>query len=168
MGRPVRTGKLTAAGKAESITQTRNEKVSLFRALGVTDAMLLNALQVPGIADIGADEIVAMAAWHKQLMSKECTLEDIFGSTEDAEIAQLMEALHWNEAQKTMANTNYKGRRSELLEYVRAQAKAAADATGGKPAVVKPKAKESVAANPTPTSAAAEPSSTAQILRRNS
>jgi peptidoglycan hydrolase CwlO-like protein len=78
-----------------------------------------------------------MTAWHKQLISKECTLEDIFGSTDDAEIDQTMEALNWNEAQKTMARTNYKGRRSELLEYVRGLAKSASEASGGKPVAVK-------------------------------
>lgn len=151
--------KLTAAGEVESLDKTRNEKVALFRALGVTDAMLLNALNIPGVADIGTEEIVAMSTWHKQLIAKDCTLEDIFGSTEDSEIDMLMEQLKWNEAQKTMAKTNYKGRRSELLDHVRAKAKEAEAATGKVTPVnvkrgqtVTEAAKESVAADPTLTS----------------
>ena len=122
--------KLTAAGDIQSLEKTRTEKIALFRALGVTDAVLLNALGVPGMADVGTDEIIAMAAWHKQLVAKECTLEDLFGSTDDAEIDSLMANLNWSEAQKSMARTNYKGRRSELLDYLRAQAKQAGEATG--------------------------------------
>lgn len=142
--------KLTAAGKVESMDKTRAEKVALFRALGVTDAMLLNALQIPGIADIGADEIVAMATWHKQLTNKESSLEDIFGSVDDAEVASLMDALGWNEAKRTMANQNYKGRLSELLDHLRGEAKQANAATGGKPTAVPKKAtpKEPVASDP--------------------
>ena len=122
--------KKTAAGDVDSIQKTRTEMVALFRALGVTDPMLMNALNVQGMADVGTDEIVALQAWHKQLLARQCTLEDIFGSSDDAEIDSLMETLRWNEAQKTMARTNYKGRRADLLDYLRAQAKTAGEATG--------------------------------------
>ncbi|HEV2709117.1 MAG TPA: hypothetical protein VGU67_02790 [Edaphobacter sp.] len=151
--------KKTAAGDVASMEKTRSEMVAVFRALGVTDAMLMNALNVQGMADVGTDEIVAMTAWHKQLVSKECTLEDIFGSTDDAEIEQTMEALNWNEAQKTMARTNYKGRRSELLEYVRGLAKTANEATGAKPVAVK--AATPRASAPKETDTAAKESATA-------
>jgi len=129
--------KKTAAGDVSSMEKTRSEMVAIFRALGVTDAMLLNALNVPGMADIGTEEIVALAAWHKQLLSKDSTLEDIFGSSDDAEIDQAMAALKWNEAQKTMARTNYKGRRSELLDHVRAKLKESESATGKAPTPIK-------------------------------
>lgn len=148
--------KLTAAGEVESLDKTRNEKVALFRALGVTDAMLLNALNIPGIADIGTEEIVAMSTWHKQLIAKDCTLEDIFGSTEDAEIDTLMGQLNWNEAQKTMAKTNYKGRRSELLDHVRTKAKEAEAATGTKPGPTAVKSAPKASAKEADTSAAAK------------
>jgi len=65
------------------------------------------------------------------------TLEDIFGSSDDAEIDQAMAALKWNEAQKTMARTNYKGRRSELLDHVRAKLKESESATGKAPTPIK-------------------------------
>jgi hypothetical protein len=139
--------KKTAAGDVASMEKTRTETVALFRALGVTDVMLMNALNVQGMADVGTDEIVAMQAWHKQLCAKDCTLEDIFGSSEDAEIEQLQEQLQWNEAQKTMARTNYKGRRSELLDHLRSKAKEADAATGKTPIPIKKDApQESVSA----------------------
>jgi hypothetical protein len=153
--------KQTAAGDISSVQKTRTEIVAIFRALGVTDAMLMNALGVQGMADVGTDEIVALQAWHKQLLSKESSLEDIFGSSDDAEIEQGMEALNWNEAAKTMARANYKGRRSELLDHVRAKLKDAQAATGKTtPITVKPgqrvadAAKESVVADPTPSATA--------------
>jgi hypothetical protein len=171
--------KQTAAGDIASVQKTRTEIVAIFRALGVTDAMLMNALGVQGMADVGTDEIVALQAWHKQLLSKESRLEEIFGSTDDAEIETLMETLKWNEAQKTMAKTNYKGRRSELLEHVRAKAKEAEASKGvvsgganGNPTPLPEKiraatavrvmdtAKETVAADPTPSSTATDSSPT--------
>lgn len=136
--------KKTAAGDVASMEKTRSEIVAIFRALGITDAMLMNALNVQGMADVGTDEIVAMQAWHKQLVAKDSTLEDIFGSSDDSEIEQGMAALNWNEAQKTMARTNYKGRRSELLDHVRTKLKEAQSAIGKPVAVKKDAPKETV------------------------
>lgn len=151
--------KKTAAGDVASIAKQKQETIAIFRALGVTDAMIMNALNVQGVADIGTDEIVALQAWHKQLIAKESTLEDIFGSTDDAEIDSLMESLKWNEAQKTMSRTNYKGRRTELLDFLRGKWKEAQAASGNTTPIntrrgqtVTEAAKESVAVDPTPTS----------------
>jgi hypothetical protein len=114
--------KMTAAGTAESIAKTRSEMLKLFTALGITEARIYAALGVAGQADLGTEEIVAMKAWHRQLINKESKIEDIFGNREDTEIDEFMDALNWNETTRRMARKNFAGRPAELLEHVRAEA----------------------------------------------
>lgn len=116
--------KNTAAGDAKSMQAIRDGLLQVFRTLGVTDVQLFNALSefgtvVAGPADLGADQILALQAWHKQLQSGDCTLEDIVGSPLDAEIEELMTALQWSETKKRMSRESYKGRRQEHLDYLR-------------------------------------------------
>jgi hypothetical protein len=156
--------KETAVGKAESFAASVVTAMEYFAKSGATEIMVLNTLGVVSVRDIDKDHILVMRVWAKELKDGDKTVEDIFGSPADNEIETIMDSLNWSGAQKTMARTNYKGRRDELLEYLRNQAKAVSEATGNKvgPTVVKGKpvaAKESVAADPTPSSTA-EPDST--------
>lgn len=111
--------KETAVGDVKSVREVRDGLVQTFRGMGVTDVQLLNALQVQGIPDIGADEIIAMQSWKNQLQERTVTIEDIFGSPEDMAIEKLMEQLQWAPTKRKMAWDNYKGRREELLTYLR-------------------------------------------------
>jgi hypothetical protein len=122
--------KSTAAGDAKSMAQIREQLLTVFRTLGVTDVQVYNTLSdygtaVSGPADLGADQILAMQAWHKQLKEGDCTIEDIFGSPLDEEVDKIMVELGWSETKKRMSRDNYKGRREEHLNYLREQAKAA-------------------------------------------
>jgi hypothetical protein len=114
--------KQTAAGDAASMEVIRTEMIKLFTAIGITEARLFTALGIPGIADIGPDEIVAMKAWRKQLQAKEMTIEDIFGDPADEEIEWLMRALGWNETQKRMSKTNFAKDKTGQLTYLRTEA----------------------------------------------
>lgn len=116
--------KKTAAGDAKSIQAVREGLLQMFRTLGVTDVQIYNALSndqtpITGPADLGADQILALQAWHHQLKNGDCTLEDIFGSPLDEEIEQLMTAMQWSETKKRMSRESYKGRRQEHLDYLR-------------------------------------------------
>lgn len=116
--------KKTAAGDAKSVQVIRDGLLQTFRTLGVTDVQVFNALSndhtpITGPADLGADQILALQAWHNQLKNGDCSLEDIFGSPLDEEIEQLMTALQWSETKKRMSRESYKGRRPEHLEYLR-------------------------------------------------
>jgi hypothetical protein len=117
--------KSTAAGDAKSMAEIRGKLLQTFNALGITDVQIFNALGVPGPSDLGAEEILALQAWHKQLKEGDSTIEDIFGSPLDQEIDNLMTELQWTATKKRMAWDNHKGRREDLLNYVRAQAQAA-------------------------------------------
>lgn len=121
--------KQTAVGDIKSVTQVRDGLVEAFRKMGVTDVQLLNALQVEGIPDIGADEIIAMQSWRNQLNERTIALEDIFGSPEDGEIERLMDQLGWAPTKRKMAWDGHKGKRAELLAYLKQQVAAA----GGDP-----------------------------------
>ena len=121
--------RLTAAGDVKSVEQVRNGLIDSFHKMGVTDIQLFNALNVKGPADLGPDEIIAMNSWKNQLQEGSAILEDIFGSTDDAEIESGMKTLGWNEGKKTMAFNQYKGNRGELLKYVREQLKERGDTT---------------------------------------
>lgn len=144
--------KATAVGDIKSVAQVRDSLVDTFRKVGVTDVQLLNALQVQGLPDIGADEIIAMQAWHKQLAERSVALEDIFGSKEDLEITALMDRLQWNDTKRTMAWEAYKGRRSELLTYLRGLAAENGDGnvTTMPPAAKAEPAKQEAKAEPQP------------------
>jgi hypothetical protein len=150
--------KETAVGKAESFAAAVVTAMEYFAKSGATEIMVLNTLAVKSVRDIDKDHILVMRVWAKELKEGDKSVEDIFGSPADNEIEEHMETLGWSTATKTLARTNYKGRRSELLEDVRARVKAAEAATGGKPTVVKtaapPKPKETVPADPTPSSTA--------------
>lgn len=129
--------KATASGGAASIDKIREELTKFFAALGITEARLLAALQIPGMPDMGPDEIVAMQAWRKQLQAKETTLEDIFGHPEDVEIEWLMSALGWTETAKRMSKQGFSSK-SEHLAHVRGEAAKAnivySSAKGAQPA----------------------------------
>jgi hypothetical protein len=139
--------KHTAAGDAKSIETVRRQLLEVFRALGITEVQIYNALSessghvVAGTADLGADEILALQAWHRQLKEGDCTLEDIFGSPLDEEIEQIMTSLGWSDTKKRMSRDNYKGRREELLQYVREQAKLAGKVPVEKVTPIKPEQK---------------------------
>jgi hypothetical protein len=116
--------KATAAGDAKSIQTVRDQLLQIFHALGVTDVQIFNALSefgttVAGPADLGADQILALQAWHRQLKEGDSTIEDIFGSPLDEQIEVLMGSLGWNETKKRMSRESYKGRRQELLDYLK-------------------------------------------------
>lgn len=113
--------KATAAGGAASMVQIKEELTKFFTALGITEARLLATLDIPGLPDMGPDEIVAMKAWRKQLQQKETTLEDIFGSPDDDEIEWLTSALGWTETAKRMSKQGFSSR-TEHLAHVRAEA----------------------------------------------
>jgi hypothetical protein len=117
--------KKTAAGDAKSMTEIRSTLLKTFNALGITDVQIFNALEVEGPADLGADQILALQAWHKQLKEGESTLEDIFGSPLDELIQQLMDALDWNQTKQRMSREAYKGRRQEHLDYLKGLAQSA-------------------------------------------
>lgn len=135
--------KSTAAGDAKSIETIRAQMIQTFNALGIQTVQIYNALSeaaghsIAGTADLGPDEILALQAWHKQLKEGDCTIEDIFGSPLDAEIDECMTALGWSETKKRMTRDNYKGRREELLGYVREQAKVAGKAPAEKVTPIK-------------------------------
>lgn len=113
--------KSTAVGDAKSIAVIRQGQMEAFNKLGVTEVQVLNALGVPGMADIGPDQILAMQAWRKQLNDGESAIEDIFGSPEDELIEKLMTQLGWNDSKKRMSRETHKGNRSGHLEYVQEQ-----------------------------------------------
>lgn len=152
--------KETAVGDVKSVEQVRTGLVETFRKMGVTDVRLLNALQVQGLADIGADEIIAMQSWKNQLTERVVTLEDIFGSPEDQEIEALMEKLNWTPTKRKMAWDNYKGKRSDLLTYLREQL-AAAGQTG--PEKVTPIKQETNTATEAQPETKAEPAETKTV-----
>lgn len=114
--------KETAVGKAASIVQMRDEMVKVFGALGVTEKKVLDALGIAGREDMGADELIAMKAWRKQLNEKTHTVEDIFGDPAQDEVESLMMTMKWAEAKKAQSRQAFKGRTSEHLEYLRAEA----------------------------------------------
>lgn len=134
--------KQTAVGDIKSMDAVKQQLMGYFTGVGVTEVEVLNALGVQGMPDIGAEEILAMHAWQKQLKAGESSREDIFGSPEDAEIEKIMAALAWNETKKRTSRESFKGRRSEHLEYLRAQATKSGQ-------VVTMASKEAPAANPT-------------------
>lgn len=113
--------KQTAAGDVKSVGAIRDALIKMFTALGVTETMLYNTLEVKGPSDIGADQILAMQSWNKQLQEKSCTLEDIFGSPEDQAIDLLMADLLWNQTKQRLAREQYRGRRTELLAYLKSE-----------------------------------------------
>lgn len=168
--------KSTAAGDAMSMDRIRAEMLKLFTALGVTEARVLDALGIAGVPDIGADEVVAMKAWHKQLTSKESTIEDIFGYPEDEEIDWLMNALGWNETVKRTSKANFAKDKTGHLAYVRGEAQKAgityssakaaqtqtSQASTPKQAETKPSEEDTTTAQKTGTTAEASTSATAQ------
>lgn len=134
--------KQTAVGSAASISQQRDEMLKLFNGLGITDTMILNVLEVQGKADIGAEELLAMRSWHKQLQERICTLEDIFGSPADAEIDLCFEKLGWNATKQRLSRESYRGRRDELLAYVKGLVAQQEKATGATSSPVEEKPKK--------------------------
>jgi hypothetical protein len=154
--------KACAVGKVESFAATTMSAMEYFAKSGATELMVLNTLGVKSVRDITADHILVMRVWAHELKEGEKSIEDIFGSQADAEIEDIMDELDWSGAQKTMARNNHKGRRDELLEFLRTKKKEADAATGKTPAAAKTtaKPKESVAPDPTPTPATAEQSTT--------
>src|SRR5579885_237662 len=113
--------KSTAVGDAKSVAAIRSALLESFTKMGITETQVFNALGIPGASDIGADEILAMQAWKKQLNEGISTIEEIFGSPEDEIIDKLMIELGWNQTKQRMSRDQYRGRRSEHLEYLRAE-----------------------------------------------
>lgn len=113
--------KATAAGENKSVDEVRGRLIAVFTTLGITEARVFKALGVPGSADIGKDEILAMQAWHRQLKAKDSTIEDIFGSPARDEVEDLMAALQWNEAKRKLSDSSFKGNLTGQLEYLRAE-----------------------------------------------
>ncbi len=113
--------KQTAVGEAKSIGAIRVAQLEGFGKLGITEVQVFNALGVPGLADIGPDEILAMQAWKKQLNEGDCTVEDIFGSPEDEAIDKLMQELGWNQTKQRMSREQFKGDRSKHLAFLQSE-----------------------------------------------
>lgn len=146
--------KKTAAGDVKSMGEIKDRLFAYFLAIKVTEVQLFNALNVPGKEDVGAEEILAMNAWQKQLKAQECSVEDLFGSPEDDEIEKTMTALGWNETKKRMSRDSFKGKRADHLTYVRAEY-AKMNPASSKPS---PKATTDVPKEADTASAAAKPS----------
>jgi len=154
--------KQTAAGDAASLETIRVEMIKLFTALGVTENRLFAALGIPGIADMGPDEIVAMKAWRKQLQSKDSTIEEIFGYPEDVEIEWLMDAMEWPEAKKRSSKQNFTKDKTGHLTYLRMEASKSGITYSSKAGAKAAPAKESrkTAEKPAKESATAKPAET--------
>lgn len=117
--------KVVAAGDAKSLNAQINEAIETFRKLGITDVMVLNTLGVQSLRDLTGEHLVTMRVLYKDVAGGDKTIEDVFGSPLDAEIEALMDQLQWSTAKRRMAWDGHKGRREELLAYMRAQVSAA-------------------------------------------
>jgi hypothetical protein len=113
--------KQTAVGTAESFVSQVNKAVEEFAKQGVTQVALLNTLGAPSIRDITADHILTMRTIFREIRDGEKTIEQVFGSPEDKEIAELMEQLGWNDTKARMSREGFKGKRTEHLAFLRTE-----------------------------------------------
>jgi hypothetical protein len=159
--------KQTAAGSIKSVSEVKQRLLDYFAAVGVTEVEVFNVLGVQGKEDIGAEEIVAMNSWQKQLKAGESTREEIFGSPEATEIERLMTELKWNETKKRTSREAFKGKVAEHLEYLRTQAAKIGGTTGnvvamaGKP---EPETKAAVAETKAPKAETRKPAAEASAV----
>lgn len=67
-----------AVGDAKSIVAKRAEALKACQQIGASEAMVLAALDVPGVQDIGQDELVVLLGLYNSVKSGEIELEDAF------------------------------------------------------------------------------------------
>lgn len=67
------------AGESETLTSRREKVLAVMAKLGVTAEMVLSSLDVPGVEDIGIDELVKLKGFHTSIREGESTIEQIFG-----------------------------------------------------------------------------------------
>jgi len=163
--------KATAVGQAKSMEVIRAQMVEHFTKLGITTLQIFNALEVQGLVDIGPDQIIALNAWKKQLAEGDSTIEEIFGFKDEAEANDLMQKLGWNAAKQQMCKSNYKGRSSEMMDYLRSEVQKAGrgqeaqQQKQGSAQATQQGAQQTTATDPGPSSAQHTPAATGRRPR---
>ena len=84
----------------------------------------MNALGLADLREATAEHLVTLRVLYKDVTGGEKTVEEVFGTSMDAEINMLMGELGYNEAKKTHTMREYKGRREELLKFLQTQVEA--------------------------------------------
>ena len=110
-----------AIGNIKSMAEAIREAMEVFTKSGVTEYQVLNTLNLPSLREVTGDHLLTLRALWKEISSSDKTIESVFGAPEDAEIETLMEQLNWNGPKQRMAWNEYKGRRGDLLLYMRGE-----------------------------------------------
>jgi hypothetical protein len=66
------------AGDVKTLSERRDVAVRSFAAWGVTPERVFNALEVPGIEDVGLDDLITLTAMRQAIKSGESTVETLF------------------------------------------------------------------------------------------
>lgn len=115
--------KLASVGKIEAIGAQRDKAITHFNNAGVTTVQILNALGIPGVEDVGVDELVTLRAWANDLKDGRQSVEAIFGSVFDEEIEKTMKALGWNATKQRLSRENFAGNPEGHVQHLRTEAK---------------------------------------------
>jgi hypothetical protein len=146
--------KKVAVGGTASVNERRMAAIEYGKKVGVSPDQVFSTLGVQGVNDIGIDELVTLKGLFNALKDGEMTIEEAFGDPYEKELDELFEKLQYNKGRRAALMENYKGRSTDLLTYLREQAKPLAEA----PKVdAKPAANEIVPEQKTEEAPAAEP-----------
>lgn len=74
-----------AAGDIKSLVTNRTEALNYVARKGVTQQMVLDALGVKGVEDIGLDELAALRGMITSIKDGEATIETVFAAKDDSE-----------------------------------------------------------------------------------
>lgn len=66
------------AGDVTTLVERRDRAIKAFAAWGVTPERIFAALDIGGLEDIGADELVTLTAWRSGIKNNEQTVEEVF------------------------------------------------------------------------------------------
>ena len=113
---------LTAGGKDKSLSQAIADGIQAVSAkFKVTDKQILDLFGHADVREMTVEDLAAMRVIYRELSEGEKTLEEVFGSPFEDEIAMLMKQLRKTRQQEEMLRNSHRGRTEELLRYLRSQ-----------------------------------------------
>jgi hypothetical protein len=111
--------KLTAVGQAVSHNARIDAAMEYLTKLGVSEWQIMNAVGVTSPKELEIDHLVTLKTLCEEIKKGARTIEEVFGSPYDKEIAALFTQLGKNETEKRLLKQSYMGRAKELVEYLR-------------------------------------------------
>lgn len=111
--------KLTAVGKAKSLSESVAAALEYLTKMGVTEWLIYNSVGVASSKELEMEHIVTLRVLCEEIKRRDKTIEEVFGSPYDKEIDALFGQLKMNATQQRLLRDSHMGHAKDLLDHLK-------------------------------------------------